>query len=209
MRAAVILVAAAFVGAVTYFALRSDPERPAPAEQARGDTPRRPSSGRANGGVLEAVDPDTRTPDGTESTGSTDPDAAVPAPVPTPKESDWIAALREADNDKVFEATIKLAEAGDPAAIDPLIDVLKDHTDFYCRLGAATALGQLSSWRAVDALADSLVDADQLVRAASSEALRQITGHEIKGYSPTGAEDQLTSGQRLWREWLAEHRPDR
>lgn len=205
MRAVVIFVAATFVGATTYFALRSNPDNvdPAPADQVGTERPRRPNSGRANRGELEAADPDTRTPEEALDT------APEEVPTTTPPGTDWIAALQDTDTNTVFDATVKLAAAGDPAAIDPLIEVLQQHKDFYCRLGAATALGQLSSWKAADPLVDALTDADQLVRAAASEALRQITGNEIKGFSPMGSADQLADGQRKWREWLAEHRPDR
>lgn len=210
MRAVVIVVAGVFVAIVTFVALRGSPEteEPDPPAAVKPGEVQRPRSGRAPGEPLDADAPDQPPPDGAPVEGRS-PDQPSSGPAEAPGVADWIEALGATDNDTVFKATIELAKSGDPAAIDPLIELLQKHTDFYCRLGAATALGDLSSWRAVDSLADVLTDADQLVRAAALDALMKITGHEIKAYSPSGAEDALTIGQRQWREWLSENRPAR
>ena len=86
-------------------------------------------------------------------------------------------ALSDLSNDDagtVFNATIVLGRYGGPEAVEPLVKVLKTHKDFYPRMGAATALGQLKACDAVVALIDTVLDKESNVFIAANQALIAI-----------------------------------
>lgn len=134
--------------------------------------------------------------------------AAAPSPKKAPKTAApdpaavdrWLALLEHEDEDLVFSATLELAKLGDLRATDPLIRVLTNHKDFYARLGAGTALGELGATGAVPALIDALNDKDDLVRTASAEALRRITKHSFK-FVPGLDQAGRARIQTAWRDW--------
>ena len=116
----------------------------------------------------------------------------------------WIERLRDSDEDIVFSATIELARLKDLRAVPPLIDVVSKHKDFYARLGAATALGELQAVDGVPALIDALNDKDDLVRTAASEALQRITGENFNFVSGLGKNERIRI-QRRWKQWWREN----
>ena len=113
----------------------------------------------------------------------------------------WIDRLKDRNHDVVFTATVKLADLGDVRAALPLVDVLGDHKDFYCRLGAATALGALKAVDAFDALVEALGDKDELVKTAANEALAAISNEDM-GFVPDMSRNERTRVQRKWRTWF-------
>ncbi len=113
----------------------------------------------------------------------------------------WIDRLEDKNNDIVFTATVKLHELKDLRAAMPLVKVLKDHKDFYARLGAATALGGIESVDAVPALIDALNDRDDLVRTAANEALVGITQTDFNFSSHLGRNERQRV-QRSFRNWF-------
>ena len=116
----------------------------------------------------------------------------------------WIKRLRDADEDIVFSATIELARLKALRATPHLVDVLKKHKDFYARLGAATALGEIQSVEAVPALIEALNDRDDLVRTAASEALHRITGQDFNFVSGLTKNERIRI-QKKWRAWWKDH----
>jgi hypothetical protein len=112
----------------------------------------------------------------------------------------WISRLDDEDEDIVFSATIELARLRAKEAVPHLIRVLRNHADFYARLGAATALGELTAADAVPSLIGALDDKDDLVRTAASEALHRITKQDFKFVSGLKQEDRVAI-QRKWFDW--------
>ncbi len=78
--------------------------------------------------------------------------------------------------------------------------MLRSNRDFYARLGAATALGELRAADAVPDLIAAIDDRDELVRTAASEALHRITGHDILFVSVQPKRERLQVVNR-WRVW--------
>ncbi len=138
---------------------------------------------------------------------------AAPEPVPEVPDVDearekeidrWIKRLRDSDEDIVFSATIELARLKALRATPHLVEVLRKHKDFYARLGAATALGEIQAVEAVGALIDSLNDKDDLVRTAASEALHRITGQDFNFVSGLTKSERIRI-QKRWRAWWKDH----
>ncbi len=136
---------------------------------------------------------------------------AQPSPKPEPpdvereKEIDrWIKRLKDSDEDIVFSATIELARLKALRATPDLVNVLKKHKDFYARLGAATALGEMQAVDSVPDLIDALNDKDDLVRTAASEALNRITGQDFNFVSGLNKSERIRI-QKKWRAWWREN----
>jgi hypothetical protein len=137
--------------------------------------------------------------------------ADVPAPPPSAepdgKPADdvvlrkWLDKLRGRSNDAAFSATVELAALRDPRALKPLVGALRAHPDFYVRLGAATALGQMEALDAVPALIDALDDKDQLVRTAAAEALYGTTGHTDIRFGASDPREERLQTMEVWRTW--------
>ena len=92
----------------------------------------------------------------------------------------WLKMLKDPDPSRSFSATYKLKELKDLRAVPPLVETLRAHKDYYTRLGAATALGELKACDGVAALIDALDDKDELVRVAAGEAIATIRGEATK-----------------------------
>jgi HEAT repeat protein len=112
----------------------------------------------------------------------------------------WIERLGAPDENTAFKAALQLAQLGDLRAVDALIETMREHRDFYVRLGAATALGDLKALDAVPALIDALDEKDQLVRTAASESLWSITSNRIDFKAGASAADRRAA-QGKWRKW--------
>lgn len=72
------------------------------------------------------------------------------------------------------DATVALGEMGDPRAIDPLIEALKDDDHWRVRGNAAWALGKIGDVGAVDSLIEGLKDENSAVRYEAAGALGEI-----------------------------------
>jgi HEAT repeat protein len=68
-----------------------------------------------------------------------------------------------------------LGKIGVEQVIQPLIEVLVSHPDWFARLGAAEGLRKISDRRATEALRTALSDADSRVRREATAALRELT----------------------------------
>lgn len=112
----------------------------------------------------------------------------------------WIERLRDSDDNVVFTATIELARLKALEATAALVGVLEKHKDFYARLGAATALGEIPALDGVPALIEALGDSHELVRTAADEALRRVTGEDFNFASTLPRNDRARI-QRRWREY--------
>ena len=89
-------------------------------------------------------------------------------------------------------------------ATPDLVKVLRGHKDFYARLGAATALGEIRSVDAVPDLIEALNDKDDLVRTAASESLHRITEQDFNFVSGLTKNERLRI-QKKWRAWWREN----
>jgi hypothetical protein len=152
--------------------------------------------------------PEPRTPSPAEvrqANPQPQPPAPTPPDVEREKEIDrWIKRLRDSDEDIVFSATIELARLKALRATPALVKVLRSHKDFYARLGAATALGEIQSVDAVPDLIEALNDKDDLVRTAASEALHRITGQDFNFVSGLTKNERVRI-QKKWRAWWREN----
>lgn len=116
----------------------------------------------------------------------------------------WIARLKDKDHDIVFTATVKLADLGDLRAAKPLAAVVRDHKDYYARLGAVTALGTLKAVDGVETLIDALDDKDDLVRMNASENLTAITSQDFP-FDADMSRNERSKVKRRWRTWFKEN----
>lgn len=112
--------------------------------------------------------------------------------------------LASESENTVFAATLELGNMKDRRAIASLVEVLRTHSDYYVRLGAATALGEIGAVDAVPALIDALGDADELVRTAAGDALEAITRENIV-FLAGASESERAKAQEAWRRWWADH----
>jgi HEAT repeat protein len=142
--------------------------------------------------------------------GGPPPPVAPPSPPPTP--SDDTAALKEKvkkafqdlanpDAGKVWAACMVLGKHGGLEAVEPLLKVLKENKDYYARLGAVTALGQLKACDAMPALIDALVDKESTVFTSANSALMAITGHTPERI--VSADSSKTRRNEARAEWVA------
>jgi hypothetical protein len=144
----------------------------------------------------------------------TAPAPAAQEPAPPPPDPDrekeidrWIERLEDSDADIVFSATIELARLKALRAATALVRVLDRHKDFYARLGAATALGEIEAADAVANLIEALEDKDDLVRTAASEALHRITGQDFNFVSGLTKNERIRI-QKRWRQWWKDNEAD-
>jgi hypothetical protein len=151
--------------------------------------------------------PEPAPPTGTDPTGpgpAVEPTPAEPTPVVDPKHEEklkrWIEVLGDPNEGKAFSATLELSRLKDLRAVPPLVRTLQTHKDYYVRLGAATALGELKAVDAVPALIEALEDRDDLVRTAADESLRAITEQDF-GYSAALPANERRRIQGQWKKW--------
>jgi hypothetical protein len=116
----------------------------------------------------------------------------------------WIAKLKDANPGVVFSATHKLKELKDLRAVPALVETLKTHKDFYSRLGAAVALGELKACDAVVALLDALDDKEDLVQQSAAEALTTITGQDPK-FTVGLTKKERKAIKDQWARWWKEN----
>ena len=199
-----ILVCGAVAGAVLFF-LRDtppvEPDSPLPATPESTSSKREDMQARV---VLSSPATDhvaeESAADASIGSASSDADPGPEGQSTGTSHEQLIRKLRSANKDEVFQAAVELANLGASQAIAPLSRILREHKDYYARLGAATALGSSGSADAVAVLIDALGDRDDLVRISASEALQQITKHKLSlsmGHTPT----RRAEVQRKWREW--------
>ena len=153
-------------------------------------------------------------PDGTGPAGSPAP-PSPPAP-PTHPEAEkqldaevdrWIERLKDREAGIAFSATVQLGRLKSLRAVPALMNTLKNHSDFYTRLGAATALGELKAADAVPALIEALEDRDDLVQTAASEALTGITGQDFK-FVVNLSKKERKAIREQWTQWWRDHETD-
>ena len=87
-------------------------------------------------------------------------------------------------------------------ATHPLIAVLRSGAPPAQRAAAAAGLGTARLVDAVPPLIEALDDTARVVRAAASDALRRITGHDVP-FDPDGDYDTRRNAQRAWQQWFA------
>lgn len=112
----------------------------------------------------------------------------------------WVARLQDPNENIRFSATLELGRLKDPRVAKELVAVLRADGDYYVRLGAATALGDIEAYDGVSALIEALDDQDTLVRTAASDALKKVTGHAIPFDAEMSAGDRKDVMGR-WRDW--------
>jgi len=144
-------------------------------------------------------EPEVHQPDGATAPGPAEVDRAREEEIDR-----WIKRLRDPDEDIVFSATIELARLKALRATPDLVRVLSKHKDFYARLGAATALGEIRSVDAVPDLIEKLGDKDDLVRTAAAEALHLITEQDFNFVSGLSKSERVRI-QKKWRAWWRDH----
>lgn len=83
--------------------------------------------------------------------------------------------LKACDEQIKLEATVALAEAATPEAVEVLTEILdQNDTPFYLRSAAAWALGKISTDRAVERLVQAFSDIDQSIREEALEAVTEL-----------------------------------
>jgi HEAT repeat protein len=85
-----------------------------------------------------------------------------------------LAGLRDVDADTARDAATALGQLGDPSAVEPLIEVIRNSNGYFhsvVRAAAASSLGQLNDRRAVEALLQAVCDP---IAEPSSEAIRAL-----------------------------------
>lgn len=128
---------------------------------------------------------------------------SAPAPAPAPENAPaWQAALSNLSSDNPslrWEAVDALGRSKDAGAIPHVTPMLRD-TDLFVRMCAARVLGDLGTLQGVAALIDSLEDAEVPVRETAWNALRSLTGKDIK-FDPQANEAERQKRVKQWREW--------
>ncbi|MBM4107930.1 MAG: HEAT repeat domain-containing protein [Phycisphaerae bacterium] len=102
-----------------------------------------------------------------------------------------VTALGDSDRLVRWEAARGLQRLHSPAAVEPLLALLKEdeELDASVRTEAATALGQYAEPRVVEALIAALGDPHLAVNGATQASLRTLTGQDLGGDA------------RAWLDW--------
>jgi HEAT repeat protein len=107
------------------------------------------------------------------------PEATKPvvaaAPAAKPSIAPFLTALHDVDADVAREAATSLGQSADIAAVEPLIEVLKNSNGYFhsvVRSAAAVSLGQLKDRRAVEVLLAAVSDP---IADPSTESIRALT----------------------------------
>jgi hypothetical protein len=117
---------------------------------------------------------------------------------------EWIKKLKDPVNGIAFTATYKLKDLKDLRAVPALVDTLKSHKDYYTRLGAAVALGELKACDGVVPLLDAFDDKEDLVQQAAAEAFTTITGFDPK-FAVASTRKERRAVRDLSSKWWREH----
>lgn len=155
------------------------------------------------------------TPPPTEPPPKTEPEQppATPPRVAPPSDPErdaevarWIERLKDSNENVRFGATLELGRLKDLRAAEPLVTVLSEDKDYYVRLGAATALGDIKACAAVPALIEALDDKDGLVRTAANDSLQAITGQAFEFVTEMSGRERRKV-MKQWRDWWKENEP--
>jgi HEAT repeat protein len=95
-----------------------------------------------------------------------------------------LVAVRTQNFFRTFPAIAVLGESGDPRAVAPLIDLLREP---HYTAEAASALGRSGQLGAVAPLARLLVDADDAVVRAAARALTELRARNVAHFGDPGA----------------------
>ncbi len=144
--------------------------------------------------------PEPVTPPTPGTTPTPEPGTPPPSTAPSAEVDRWIARLKDPNENIRFTATLQLGLLKDLRATQPLIEVLQKDRDYYVRLGAATALGDVQAVDAIPALIEALEDDDGLVRTAANDALRAITDQPFE-FVPGMSRSERRKLQRRWKDW--------
>jgi hypothetical protein len=119
----------------------------------------------------------------------------------------WIRDLKDPNNGIAFTATYKLKEMKDLRAVPPLVETLEKHKDYYTRLGAAVALGELKAADAVNALVEAFDDKEELVQQAAAEAFMNITGQDVH-FKVASTRKERKAAKETAQRWWKDHEPE-
>jgi hypothetical protein len=114
----------------------------------------------------------------------------------------WLALLPnlgDANPSTRWEAVDELGRSKDPAAVPHVIPLLRD-SDLFVRMCAARVLADLGTLQGVPSLIDALEDAEPTVRESAWNALRTLTGKDLK-FDTQANEAERQKKVKLWREW--------
>jgi HEAT repeat protein len=115
---------------------------------------------------------------------------------------DLIRALQHPDTE-TRQRVIKQFEEIGAAAVQPLIDALRQHPDVRVRQGAAQTLGELSNPQAVYALVMALADSDSGVWSQATAALARLGTDAVSALKPALKSEKTRVKQgaaiALWR----------
>lgn len=137
----------------------------------------------------------------------------APPPPPTPAEvpeevKTLISDLKNDDAGVRFSAAVELGKKGNKAAVDPLIEILKEDRDVFVRRAAIRSLGDLNAWRAVPVLIDCLEDKELFVTTTASDALEKITGQDF-GLKEGLSRSEVRRVVQKAKDWWEEHKNER
>ncbi len=118
----------------------------------------------------------------------------------------WIRRLKDGNENIRFSATLELGRLKDLRAVAALTEVLRKDRDYYVRLGAATALGDIRAVDAIPTLIDALNDSDALVRTAANDALQAITEQPFE-FVPGMSKSERRKLQKKWKDWFTDNEP--
>jgi hypothetical protein len=116
-----------------------------------------------------------------------------------------LAGLASGDDANVVIPSIEiLRKYRHRPAAEPLRKLLKDHANFYVRMLAAAALGDMRDADSVEALADGLVDDNHMVAQQANKSLRMITNFDTQ-LSPDARIRERRSARTAVIEWWRGH----
>lgn len=182
--------------------VREIASRPPPTTEANVSPP---PNGPAMGGPDAANNPPFP-PAPTPSAGTPPPDPEAQRRHDQELEK-WIKDLKDPNNGIAFTATYKLKDLKDLRAVPALVETLQKHRDYYTRLGAAVALGELKSCDAVPALLDAFDDKEDLVQQAAAEAFTTITGFDLR-FAVAATRKERKAIREQCSRWWKEHEPE-
>jgi hypothetical protein len=122
-----------------------------------------------------------------------------PAAAAAPGWTALLPNLADANPSTRWEAVDELGRAKDPAVIPHVLPLLRD-SDLFVRMCVARVLAELGTLQGVPALFDALEDSEPTVRESAWNALRTLTGKDLK-FDPQGNEAERAKKVKAWREW--------
>lgn len=119
----------------------------------------------------------------------------------------WMAEFDSPD-ELLETALIELGRLGDPAALSTILRVLRERRA-PGRAEACLALGAVRTPAAVDALVESLDDADGWVRFMAYRVLKALSGKDHSCDWIYGSESERKVAVDAWKAWAASMHPER